>query len=156
PGTSLQQSLATGDRMTDDLLKHAAIVSVAQQCGRAELGEDTWGVDYSELEVDFKRLAAGEQEGALRHVKTVLKNVAGFSFDVMPFLTERIKETISGTYGSVAVKVYGDDLGAIDRAAQSIAIALNAVSGRESVRVEPQTGIPELVVRVRSEDLARY
>src|SRR5262249_28586842 len=56
PGTSLNQSLATGKQITDELLRNPAIRSVAQQTGRAELGEDTWGVEYSELEVDLQQL----------------------------------------------------------------------------------------------------
>jgi Cu/Ag efflux pump CusA len=156
PGTSLQQSLTTGRWITEELLKHPAVLSVAQQTGRAELGEDTWGVEYTELEVDFRRLGAEESEQAQRHVKRVLENVPGFSFAVLPFLTERIKETLSGTAGAVAVKVYGDDLDAIDRAAQAIARALNAVPGHDNVLLEPQTGIPELVVRVRPDAAARH
>src|SRR5207249_1117608 len=124
PGTSLQQSMATGKSITEELLKHPAVLSVAQQTGRAELGEDTWGVEYTELEVDFRRLNAEELEGAQRHVRRVLRDVPGFSFEVMPFLTERIKETLSGTTGAVAVKIYGDDLEVIDRAALDVARAL--------------------------------
>jgi len=156
PGTSLQQSLATGTAITAELLKHVGVQSVAQQTGRAELGEDTWGVEYSELEVDFRRLSAEGLHQAQRDVRGVLRNVPGFSFDVMPFLTERIKETLSGTTGAVAVKVYGDGLEAIDRATQDVARALNAVPGHDNVRVEAQTGIPELVIRVRREDAARH
>jgi Cu/Ag efflux pump CusA len=82
--------------------------------------------------------------------------VSGYSFEIMPFLTERIKETLSGTRGSVAVKVFGDDLAAIDRTAEAVARLLNGVPGHENVRIEPQIGAPELVVRLRSEDAARH
>src|SRR5262249_28345654 len=89
-------------------------------------------------------------------IKQKLNEVPGYSFEVMPFLTERIKETLSGTSGTLAVKVYGDDLAAIDRATIGVAKALNSVPGREGVRMEPQTGHPELVVRVRTGDASRF
>src|SRR5262249_34336325 len=79
---------------------------------------------------------------------------AGFSFEAMPFLTERIKETLSGSTAAVAVKVYGDDLDALDRVAQDLARVLNAVRGSANVRVEPQTGSPALVIRARPDHAA--
>jgi CzcA family heavy metal efflux pump len=157
PSTSLPQSLTTGDAVTRALRQDPAVVSVAQQAGRAELGEDTWGVYYSELEVDLQRLGAEDAEKVERKIKdTLATGFAGFSFEVMPFLTERIKETISGTPAAVAVKVYGDDLAAVDQAAQDIARVLNSVPGHVNVHPEMQTGMPELVIRVRPEDAARH
>jgi Cu/Ag efflux pump CusA len=161
-GTSLAQSVATGNLISQTLLKDDRVVSVAQEAGRAELGEDTTGVDYSEIEIGLGRLpgeTAAQFQQELR--KGLPESIVGFSFDIMSFLSERIKETLSGTPAAVAVKVYGDDLLAIDQAAQDIARELTAVKGRDgktaalNVRVEPQTGSPELVVRIRSEDAAR-
>src|SRR5207248_6918651 len=80
----------------------------------------------------------------------------GFNFNVFSFLSERINETISGSTAPVAVKVYGDDLAAVDQAAQQIAQVLGTVRGSDNVRPEPQTGQPELVIRIRPEDAARH
>lgn len=155
PGTSLPESMTAGQGATRTLRDNPAVVSVAQQAGRAELGEDTWGVEYSEIEVDLRR--EEEDPGRVqREIKQALDEVPGYTFDPMPFLTERIKETLSGTAGTVAVKVYGDDLQAVDQAAAAVAEVLNGVPGNANVLVEPQTGTPELVIRVRPEDAARY
>jgi CzcA family heavy metal efflux pump len=155
PGTSLAQSMASGAQITRALRRLPAVGSVAQQAGRAELGEDTWGVDYSELEVDLAQAGAEDVRQVQRAIRTALKDRAGYTFEVLPFLTERIEETISGSTAAVAVKVYGDDLEALDRAAQDVARALAAVPGSANVRPEAQTGLPELVIRVRPEDVAR-
>jgi CzcA family heavy metal efflux pump len=155
PGTSLSETMAGGRLVTRTLRDVPAVVAVAHQGGRAELGEDTMGVEYSELEVDLRR----EEEDPARvqrEIRQELREVPGYSFEVMPFLTERIKEVLSGTTGSVAVKVYGDDLQAIDQAAAAVAGVLNDVPGHDNVLVEPQTGTPELVIRVRPDDAARY
>lgn len=156
PGTSLPESMAAGRRVTATLRTRPDVRSVSQQAGRAELGEDTWGVEYSELEVDLKRLGAEDAAAVQRDLRRTLGKTPGYSFEVMPFLTERIKETLSGTSGSVVVKVYGDDLAAIDRAAVDVARVLNTVPGHDNVLIEPQTGAPELVIRVRPADAARY
>jgi CzcA family heavy metal efflux pump len=157
PGTSLQESMTAGQQITRTLQDHPAVVSVAQQAGRAELGEDTWGVEYSEMEVDLRRLGAEDVGRVQREIRQrLLLDVPGYAYEVMPFLTERIKETLSGTSGAVVVKVQGDDLPALDQTAEAIARILNAVPGHENVLIEPQIGTPELVVRVRPEDAARH
>src|SRR5262249_53493157 len=91
-----------------------------------------------------------------RSIRQTLGGFAGYGFEVMPFLTERIKETISGSTASVAVKVYGNDLDALDRAAQDIARVLGGVPGSVGVHPEAQTGLPELVVRIRPRDASRF
>jgi CzcA family heavy metal efflux pump len=149
PGTSLAQSLETGRQVAADLKKEPAVRSVAQQAGRAELGEDTFGVEYSELEVDLERLDAEGAERVERALNESLKERAGASFEVLSFLSERIKETVSGTPSALAVKLYGDDLAALDRAASDVAKTLAGVKGAVNVRVEPQTGAPEVVIRPR-------
>jgi CzcA family heavy metal efflux pump len=156
PGTSLPQSLTTGKQVTAKLRENPAVLSVAQQVGRAELGEDTWGVEYSELEVDLKRLAAEDAAKVQRNIGEVLgQNFPGFNFEAMPFLSERIKETLSGSSAAVAVKVFGDRLEDLDRAALQIVQVLASIKGSDNVRAEAQTGAPELVVRVRREEANR-
>jgi CzcA family heavy metal efflux pump len=157
PGTSLPQSLEMGRRVTAALRQVPAVRSVAQQAGRAELGEDTWGVEYSELEVDLQRLNAGAAKDAERSLRKALEEQVGCSFEVLPFLTERIKETLSGTTTAIAVKLYGDDLEALDAAAQDVARVLADLKdwGAVNVRPEAQKGAPEVVVRLRGDFAAR-
>ena len=178
PGTSLDESIAGGGRVTglirDDAALSRQVRSIAQEAGRAELGEDTAGVETSEIEVDLWS-AKGKDAARLQKQlnQTLSTNCAGFSFEVLPFLKERINETLSGTNAAVAVKVYGSRLEALDEAAQRIAQALGGIRVKQAAKgpdgrsvtqdvaafvnilVEPQTGAPELVVRPRWEDAAR-
>lgn len=156
PGTSLQQSLASGVQVTKTLLENPHVRSVAQAAGRAELGEDVWGVEYSELEVDLNRLDAEQYERFEQFLRASLAERSGYSFEMLPFLSERIKETLSGYTATLAVKVYGDNLEQIDQAANEIVGVLEAIPGSADVRAEAQSGTPELVVRVRPRDAARY
>src|SRR5882724_722991 len=54
PGTSLQESLRLGNRITEALLKIPSVQSVAQRAGRAELGPDTMGTHESEIDVNLQ------------------------------------------------------------------------------------------------------
>ena len=156
PGTSLQQSLASGGQVTKALRQNPAVRSVAQAAGRAELGEDTWGVEYSEFEVDLNQLDPEEYEQFETFLRSSLADRAGYTFEMLPFLSERIKETLSGTTATMAIKVIGDDFGSLDRTADEVARVLEGVPGHADVRVEAQTGSPELVVRIRPQDAAHH
>ena len=157
PGTSLVQSMATGKRVQEALTEVSGVRSVNQQAGRAELGEDTEGVEYSEFEVDLEPLAAEQADQVQAAIKERLAGFSGYNFEVLPFLSERIEETLSGiATASVVVKVYGDDLDAIDRTAGSVSDALRRIPGAENVRIESQSGAPQVAVRVRPADAARF
>jgi CzcA family heavy metal efflux pump len=156
PGTSLQASLAMGQQLTTKLRDNPLVRSVSQHAGRAELGEDTWGVEYSEIEVPLKAEAAADLKAAQEELRAAGRQVPGYSFEVFTFLAERIKELLIGTPAAVAVKIHGESLDDLDHSAQDVAAVLNSVAGRADVRVEAQTGVPEVVVRVRGPDAARF
>jgi CzcA family heavy metal efflux pump len=156
PGTSLPQSMATGAQVTKIILQHPSVLSAAQQAGRAELGEDTTGVEYSEIEVELPRLSARERKEVEVLLNDLNNQFASFSFEPMPFLTERIKETISGNPAALAIKIFGDDLEKLDVTATEIARILRTVPGHDRVLIEQQTGAPEVVVRPRTEDASRF
>ena len=101
--------------------------------------------------------ATGTSEDVQRSIHDGLrKRFPGFAFNVFTFLSECIHDSLSGSIAPVAVKVYGNDLAAVDRAAQDIARVLADVRGSVNARPETQTGQPELVIRVRPRDAARY
>ena len=157
PGTSLRQSVATGAAVTRDLRKETAVRAVCQLAGRTELGEDTWGVEYSELEVPLRPSGAQDIQQVQQSIRDRLQTrFPGFGFNVFTFLSECIHDSLFGSVAPVAVRVYGDDLAALDQAAHDIAAVLATVHGSENARAEPQTGQPEVVIRVRPRDAARY
>lgn len=156
PGTSLQQSLAAGAAVNRELHEESAVRAVCQLAGRTELGEDTWGVEYSELEVPLSSSGAEDIEQVQTSVRNRLRNrFPGFAFNVFTFLSECIHDSLSGSTAPVSVKVYSNDLGALERASRSIAEVLAEVRGSDIAQAEPQTGQPELVVRIRPRDAAR-
>jgi Cu/Ag efflux pump CusA len=129
---------------------------VTQLAGRAELGEDTWGVEYSEIEVPLNLERSADIRQTEKRLKETAAKTPGVSIDVFTFLSERIKELLAGTPAALAVQVHGESLESIDRTAADIASVLNSVEGRANVRIEAQTGVPEMVVRIRAKDAARY
>lgn len=120
------------------------------------MGEDTWGVEYSEIEVDLEALAAKDIAHIREQIAAKLQETPGFSFMVLPYLSERIMETLTGHTAAVSIKVYGDDLTKLDDIARQIERILMSVPGNDGVRADVQTGVPELVIRVRPDAAARF
>src|SRR5574341_752111 len=104
-----------GKRVTAALLADKRIVSVAQQAGRAELGEDTFGPNYSEIHVELAEMGGEEAERFSGEIRQPLLRFPGLTFKVMPFLVERMEETLSGATAEIVVRLRGDDLDALDR-----------------------------------------
>lgn len=156
PGTSLEESLRLGREVTEELRKNPKIRSVSQQTGRAEDADDTWGTHYSEFHVDLVELEGEEAELVVDEIRRSLVKFPGAYFVIMPFLTERIEETVSGVSAPVAVKIFGENLDVLDRLAREVEKVLGEVRGAVDVQRLSRPGSPELVVRLRPERLRQF
>ena len=156
PGTSLQQSLALGARVTAALQQLPEVRSVAQRVGRAALSEDTTGTHYSEFEVDLRPLRGGAASRARDDVRNALAGLVGANIEVYTPLSERIDETLSGYGGAFAVSIIGRDLDVLDRKAREVAHAVSQVRGATGVLVVSPPGMPQVTIRLRQPDLERW
>jgi CzcA family heavy metal efflux pump len=156
PGTSLDESLRLGRELTEELRKNPKIRSVSQQVGRAEDADDIWGTHYSEFHVDLVPLEGEEAEMVVDEIRGALTKFPGAYFVIMPFLTERIEETVSGISAPVAVKIFGDDLDTLDRLGREVEVVLGEVHGAVDVQRLLRPGAPETVVRLRPDRLRQF
>jgi len=170
PGTSEQESLRIGKKVSAIIRKIKGVKSVTQWVGRAPNGADTFGTHYSEFEIEIGAISGEEQRRILNNIREELagENVdddndgkaepgfVGVNFAINTFLTERIEETISGYTASTVINIYGNDLDALDRDAQAIASVVNSIKGASDVFVQSPPGTPQLVIRLRPEKLAQW
>ena len=156
PGTSLQESAKLGSLVTMELLKNPDNRLVAQQIGRAELGDDTTGTHYSEIHVDLKPLEGSGEERAETALREALEKFPGASFSTNTFLTERMEEVVSGARSDVVVQIFGDNLDGIDQKAKEVLQAIAAIPGAVDVQMESPPGTPEMVIRLRPEKLLQF
>ncbi|MGB8318771.1 MAG: efflux RND transporter permease subunit, partial [Ignavibacteriaceae bacterium] len=155
-GTSLKQSIATGIRVTDALLKLPFVKTVGVRTGRAEKGEDTWGTNYSEFEIQLKQLDSEEMEKAEKQIRKVLNSFTGVNIGINTFLSERMEETLTGYTSPVVLNIYGNNLNTLDELAQETSRVLSQVKGAAGVQVQSSPGMPELVIQLRKDDLQRW
>lgn len=154
PGTSLEESLRLGRRVTRIVAAIPGVRSVSQRTGRSTLVGDLVGTYSSEFDVDLSPSA--RQERILREIYRRLDPFVGASFRINTFLTERIHETVSTFSAPVVINIYGNNLDLLDRKAQEIAAVLQTVPGARGVQVQAPPGEPRISIRLREHDLTRW
>lgn len=154
PGTSIDSMLALGRRVSAQVLALPYVKSIEQQVGRAELGEDTWGPHRSEFHVELKPDAQVDQAAAQAQLRTILSGYVGVQTEVVTFLGDRISESLSGEAAQVAIKIFGQDLDALDASAAQIVTALQNTPGIVDLQFKHEAGTPTIAIAMRSNVLA--
>ena len=164
PGTSESESLRIGAKVIQAIHSVERVKSVTQWVGRAQNGADTFGMHYSEIEVEIGPLPAREQKEVLDSIRKKLNSVEGkpgvtpfpgVSFGINTFLAERIEETVSGYAAEFVVEIFGQDLDLLDRDAKLLAQAIAAIPGARDVTTQSQPGTPQLEFRLDPQRIAQ-
>ncbi len=156
PGTSFDEMLSVGKRISEEILALPYVATIEQQIGRAELGEDTWGPNRSEFHVELKPDPGIDQSEAEEAIRKIVESYPGLRTEVVTFLGDRFSESLTGETAAVVVNVFGDDLDALDATGARIAAALGGVAGVVDLQYERQSATPEVLVRPRAELLAAH
>jgi CzcA family heavy metal efflux pump len=153
-GTSLEEMLSVGERISADVLALPYVESIEQQVGRAELGEDTWGPHRTEFHVELKHAATVDQEVAQEALRNILEQYPGLQSEVVTFLGDRISESLSGENAQVAIKIFGDDLDILDATGDKLVAALSKVKGIVDLQFKRQSGTPTIAIQLVPQALA--
>ena len=122
--------------------------------GRAEAADEVYGPHFTELwisidpEVDYDETVATVQEA--------VDGYPGLYRDLLTYLTERIKEVLTGSSGAIVVRINGPDLQQLQQHAQSVADVMGSIDGVTNLKVEPQVLIPQIVVRLKPDAAAQF
>ncbi len=120
------------------------------------MSDDFAGTHSSEFEVDLKDLSGSQTDQALADIRRTLQWFSGAAFSVNTFLTERINEILSGYTGAVVVNIYGPDLNELDNQAVRVAGVLAKTPGAREVQIQSPPGMPQVMVRLRPAEVARW
>lgn len=154
PGTSLDEMLAVGKHISEEVLALPYIATVEQQVGRAGMSEDTWGPHISEFHIELKADATVDQAEAEDALREILTHYPGLQTEVVTFLGDRISESLTGETADIAVKLYGDQLDALDATARRVIQALSGTPGIADLSFQPQSGTPTLTLQLLQPALA--
>jgi CzcA family heavy metal efflux pump len=148
PGTSLEEMLSVGRRVSAEVLALPYVQTIEQQVGRAELSEDTWGPHRSEFHVELKPDATVDQSQAQEELRGILAHYPGVESEVVTFLGDRISESLSGETAQVAIKVFGNDLDALDSTGDKVAAIVGKIPGVVDLQFKRQSGTPVIALQL--------
>ncbi len=154
PGTSLQESMRLGYRITEKLRKYPEVVSVAQRAGRAELDEDAMPPNFMELDIQL-RYGKRDPEELIHAIREDLEKIPGVAVNLGQFIAHRLDEVLSGVRAQIAIKIYGTDLDQLLSKGQQVEQILGDIKGVRDLQVEQQIRVPEVRIKVNRDRAAR-
>lgn len=158
PSTSLEQSIEISKRIENALGQYPEVTTTIAMIGRAEMGE-TADVNYMEIYTGLlppneRERSVAELTEAMRETLEEIVPTAVFAY-TQP-IQMRVEELISGVRATLAAKLYGEDLGELDRLSTEIMRAVGQVPGVADLSLEANLGKPQIRIAVDREQLARY
>jgi cobalt-zinc-cadmium resistance protein CzcA len=85
-----------------------------------------------------------------------LQEIPGLEYNFSQPIRDNVAENISGQFGQIAVKLYGEDLAVLQAAAEKDKEVIAAVPGAADVGVVRSGEMPQIAVRIDRQALARY
>ena len=160
PGIALTESVAIGNQIEKTIKGKTGITSVVTKLGRPDLATEAMGEYESDSYLSFtpklqNANAKGKQEFT-DDLQRSLDQIPGVTYEITQPMQMRMDETITGTRGDVALKIFGEDLDTLELMAHSAEQIISGVQGASETQMEIISGAQELQVRVDSREAARY
>ena len=156
---SLNKTYENAIKVKNFLLSIPEVRTVDFKVGRPEDGTDPTGPynsDYYALLKPYSQWKRGlnkqEIENMTRkRLKSLFPNA---DINVSQYIQDNIQEVMSGVKGENSVKVFGDDLVALDQAATQLKDMMVKIPGIEDVGILRELGQPNLLIDVDRENAA--
>lgn len=155
-GTSLEESDKIGMMAERLILKVPEVEYVSRRTGRAELDEHVEPVSNSEIDVALKEGVERSRDEILSDIRKELELLEGVTTNIGQPISHRLDHLLSGVRAQVAIKLFGNDLNALQSTASLISDSIVGIPGVVDVQVERQVMVPQLIIKPDLSALKRY
>jgi cobalt-zinc-cadmium resistance protein CzcA len=161
PSISLEEATPYVNRMRQIIKSFPEVVTVISQLGRPDDGTDTTGFFNAEFNVPLKPFDTWpkgiDKEKLTQQVNDALAvEFPGVDFNFSQYIEDNVEEAASGVKGENSVKLYGNDLEAIQKTAYKIKDVMKTVPGVTDLSVFDSLGQPTVNIDIDRERAARY
>jgi cobalt-zinc-cadmium resistance protein CzcA len=161
PTISLEEAKPYVDRMRRIIGGFPEVVTVISQLGRPDDGTDTTGFFNAEFNVPLKPFdswpAGIDKERLTEQLNAALAGqFPGVDFNFSQYIEDNVEEAASGIKGENAIKLFGNDLQAIQKTAYAIKDLLKTVPGITDLSVFESVGQPTVDIDIDRAGAARY
>ncbi|RVZ50073.1 efflux RND transporter permease subunit [Helicobacter pylori] len=158
PSISLDQSKDLMLNIESAIKKHVKEVkSIVARTGSDELGLDLGGLNQTDTFISFipkKEWSVKTKDELLEKIMDSLKDFKGINFSFTQPIEMRISEMLTGVRGDLAVKIFGDDISALNELSFQIAQVLKGIKGSSEVLTTLNEGVNYLYVTPNKEAMA--
>ncbi|GAA6990470.1 efflux RND transporter permease subunit [Helicobacter pylori] len=158
PSISLDQSKDLMLNIESTIKKHVKEVkSIVARTGSDELGLDLGGLNQTDTFISFipkKEWSVKTKDELLEKIMDSLKDFKGINFSFTQPIEMRISEMLTGVRGDLAVKIFGDDISALNELSFQIVQALKGIKGSSEVLTTLNEGVNYLYVTPNKEAMA--
>ncbi len=158
PSISLDQSRDLMLNIESAIKKHVKEVkSIVARTGSDELGLDLGGLNQTDTFISFipkKEWSVKTKDELLEKIIDSLKDFKGINFSFTQPIEMRISEMLTGVRGDLAVKIFGDDISALNELSFQIAQVLKGIKGSSEVLTTLNEGVNYLYVTPNKESMA--
>lgn len=158
PSISLDQSRDLMLNIESAIKKHVKEVkSIVARTGSDELGLDLGGLNQTDTFISFipkKEWSVKNKDELLEKIMDSLKDFKGINFSFTQPIEMRISEMLTGVRGDLAVKIFGDDISALNELSFQIVQVLKGIKGSSEVLTTLNEGVNYLYVTPNKEAMA--
>ena len=161
PTISLEEATPYVNRMRQIIRGFPEVATVISQLGRPDDGTDATGFFNAEFNVPLKPVdtwpAGVDKEKLTQQVNEALAaEFPGVDFNFSQYIQDNVEEAGSGVKGENSIKLYGNDLEAIQKTAYKIKRVMKTVPGVTDLAVFDSVGQPTVNIEIDRERAARY
>lgn len=160
PGISLTKSVEVGKEIERTIRTFPEVESVVTKLGRPDLATEAMGEYESDSYISFTQKARDanpkDKQALSDRMEAELQKIPGVSYEFTQPMQMRMDETITGTRGDVALKIFGEDLDTLEQLGKQARSIISSVPGASETQMELISGAEELQVEVDRAAAARY
>jgi cobalt-zinc-cadmium resistance protein CzcA len=159
-------SLTEGSRFTDQariiFASFPEVTNVVSEVGRPDDGTDTGGFGNTEFFVDLKPkeqwrpVFDQNKEELIAAMNREVGKLPGAFWNFSQPIEDNVNETISGTKGGLAAKIFGPDLNVLEQKGEEMAAIMVHIPGIKDLGLQRDTGQPNLDFTIDRRQAARF
>jgi cobalt-zinc-cadmium resistance protein CzcA len=159
-------SLSEGEKFTTQcryvFASFPEVTTVVSEIGRPDDGTDTGGFGNTEYFVDLKphdqwRPAFHKNKVELiAAMNRAVEKYPGAVWNFSQPIEDNVGETMTGTKGALALKIFGDDLKVLEQKGEEVTAAISGIPGMTDVKLLRDFGQPNLNLTIDRRRAARY
>ncbi|MFN7998723.1 MAG: CusA/CzcA family heavy metal efflux RND transporter [Bryobacteraceae bacterium] len=160
---SFEEASRLSPQIRDIIMSFPQVTTVANELGRPDDGTDPTGFFNNEFYVGLKPYHDSVWSGSITRksqlIDAIQRKLAAFPgviFNYTQPAEDAVDEAETGLKSSLAVKIFGTDLGVLEQKAIQVKDVLSRVAGITHVVLVRELGQPSLIIEPDREKIARY